>query len=93
MALENPQINPNDSPEVSAAKMAKAKKGLTDFVAKQDLPWPQYFDDANAKNELSERYRIVGIPAGFLLDQDGNVVSLYSRGERLEADVKRLLKL
>lgn len=34
-----------------------------------------------------------GIPAMFLLDQSGKIVTTTARGEKLGAEVKRLLKL
>jgi hypothetical protein len=45
------------------------------------------------KTDISTQYAIQSIPAMFLLDQDGMVVSTEARGPRLEAEVKRLLKL
>ena len=39
------------------------------------------------------RYDIRAIPAMFLLDQDGKVVSTNARGPKLEQEVKHLLKL
>ena len=73
--------------------MAAAKKILTDFTAKEAMPWPQYFDGKYWKNEISTQHAINSIPAMFLLDQDGKVVSTEARGPKLEAEVKRLLKL
>ena len=93
IALENGQLLPKDTPEQTAEKMAKAAKVLTDFTAKNDMPWPQYFDGKYWNNDISTRYNISSIPAMFLLDQSGKVVSTNARGEKLETEVKRLLKL
>jgi hypothetical protein len=57
------------------------------------MPWPQDFAYDNFDNELVKRYAIKSIPAMFLLDQEGRVVSTNARGAKLEAEVKRLLKL
>ena len=35
--------------------MEKAKTILTDFTAKNGMPWPQYFDGKYWKNDLSTR--------------------------------------
>ena len=91
--LENGRLLPADTPEQTAAKLAKANKILTDFTAANEMPWPQQFDGKHWKNEISTRYGIASIPAMFLLDQEGKVVSTNARGQALEADVKRLLKL
>ncbi|MSU23492.1 MAG: TlpA family protein disulfide reductase [Opitutus sp.] len=93
ISLENGALSPTDTAEQTAAKLAKGKKVLTDFTAKNDLHWPQYFDGKDWKNDLSTRFSINSIPAMFLLDQDGKVVSTNARGEMLEKEVKRLLKL
>ena len=93
ISLENSQVSAKDTPEQADAKRAKAKKVLTDFTAKNQMPWPQYFDGKFWKNEISTKYDIKSIPAMFLLDQNGKIVSTNARGEKLESEVKRLLKL
>ena len=93
IALENGRLSPNDTPEQTADKMAKAAKVLTDFTAKNEMPWPQYFDGKYWKNDISTTYGINSIPAMFLIDQDGKTISKNARGPMLEQEVKRLLKL
>ena len=92
IALENCNLLPKDTPEQTAAKLAKAKKVLTDFTAANAMPWPQYFDGKFWKNDISTQYAIESIPAMFLLDQEGKIVSTNARGEKLQAEVKRLLR-
>jgi len=93
VALENARLTPSDTPEQTAAKLEKAKQVLTDFTAKNQMPWPQYFDGKYWKTDLSTRLGIVSIPAMFLIDQEGKLVTTEARGPKLEAEVKRLLKL
>jgi thiol-disulfide isomerase/thioredoxin len=93
ISLENGKLAANDTPEQTVAKLAAAKKVLTDFTTKNGMPWPQYFDGKWWKNEVSSKYAIDAIPAMFLLDQEGHVATTSARGEKLEAEVKRLLKL
>jgi thiol-disulfide isomerase/thioredoxin len=93
IALENGKLLPTDTAEQTNEKMARAAKILTDFTAKENMPWPQYFDGKYWKNDISTRFDIGAIPAMFLLDQDGKVVSTEARGPKLEVEVKRLLKL
>lgn len=93
VSLENASIKSSDTPDATAAKHEKAKKVLTDYTAKAGMPWPQYYDGKFWKNDISTRFGITGIPAMFLLDQDGKIVSTEARGPALEAEVKRLLKL
>ena len=93
ISLENGKLDPKDTPEQIAGKLEAAKKVLTDFTTKNEMPWPQYFDGKFWKNDFSTRYDIKGIPAMFLLDQSGLIISTNARGEKLETEVKRLLKL
>jgi thiol-disulfide isomerase/thioredoxin len=93
ISLENGRLSPDDTPEQAAAKHEKAKKILTDYTTKAEMPWPQYYDGKYWKNDISTRFGIASIPAMFLLDQEGRIVSTNARGPALEAEVKRLLKL
>ena len=70
------------------------RQKLVDFVEKHQLPWPQHFVlNEQGRNALAEQYGIMAIPAMFLLDQSGRLVATDARGPKLEAEVKRLLKL
>jgi thiol-disulfide isomerase/thioredoxin len=93
IALENGNLRPTDTAAQTSDKMAKAAKVLTDFTTAEGMPWPQYFDGKYWKNDISTRFNIEAIPAMFLIDQEGKVVSTNARGPALEAEVKRLLKL
>jgi thiol-disulfide isomerase/thioredoxin len=93
ITLENARLLPGDTAEQTAAKLEKAKKVLNDFTAKEQMPWPQHFDGRYWKNELATKYGIGAIPAMFLINQEGRVVSTNARGEALEREVRRLLKL
>ena len=68
------------------------RQKLIDFTAKEAMPCPQHYDGKYWQNEVAVKYDIHSIPAMFLLDQDGKVVSTNARGPALEAEVKRLLK-
>ena len=93
ISLENGRLLPADTPEQTATKLTAAKKVLTDFTTKEKMPWPQHFDGKYWKNEFAVQFGIGAIPAMFLLDQEGRVVSTNARGPLLEQEVKRLLKL
>ncbi|MDI1319426.1 MAG: TlpA disulfide reductase family protein [bacterium] len=93
VALQQTKLKPGDSPAEIATKLAKARKVLADFITTQAMPWPQYLSEKAGPNEISTRFNIQFIPAKFLLDQEGRVVSTNTTGEMLEQEVKRLLKL
>lgn len=69
------------------------RQTLIDYCRENDLPWPQHFDGKFWKNEFAVKYAIKAIPAMFLLDQSGKVVTTNARGDKLEPEVKRLLGL
>jgi len=69
------------------------RQKLIDFCREHGMPWPQHFDGKYWKNEYAVQYGIQAIPAMFLLGPDGKLATTEARGEKLEAEVKRLLKL
>lgn len=93
VALENARLVATDAPENAATKLEATRKALTEFTAQSSLPWPQYFDGKFWKNEIAMRYGINAIPAMFLVDQNGRVISTDARGPKLEVEVRRLLGL
>jgi thiol-disulfide isomerase/thioredoxin len=93
IALENARLQPADAPETVAAKLDAARTVLTGFTAREAMPWPQYFDGKWWKTEPAARFAVSAIPAMFLLDREGRLVTGNARGEKLEAEVRRLLGL
>ena len=79
--------------EVIAVSLDTDKQKLLDFVRERGLPWPQHFDGKGWKNELAQRFAVSAIPAMMLVGPDGIIVSNDAHGAKLEAEVKRLLKL
>ena len=93
ITLENPNARPSDTPEQTATKLEAAKKKMLDFAAKNEMPWPQYFDGKWWKNDYAVKFGINAIPAMFLLDKDGKIAATDARGDKLASEVKRLLGL
>ncbi|MEJ1972737.1 MAG: FKBP-type peptidyl-prolyl cis-trans isomerase [Lacunisphaera sp.] len=73
------------------AKRQKTAEQVLAFTREHRMPWPQYYDGTYWENPYGKKYGIRGIPAMFLLDKDGMVVSTNARGKKLESEVKRLL--
>lgn len=69
------------------------RQTLLDYIAAHGMSWPQHFDGQGWKNQFAVKFGIQGIPAMFLLDQEGRLVSTNARGPMLELEVRRLLKL
>jgi thiol-disulfide isomerase/thioredoxin len=76
-----------------ALDRAEDRQKLVNMVAKEEMPWPQYFDGKYWQTDISVKYGITGIPAMFLLDKTGRLVSTNARGPKLEEEVKRYLAL
>jgi thiol-disulfide isomerase/thioredoxin len=68
-----------------------AKDKLLSFVKKNELPWPQYFHGAEGQNPLSAKFAVTAIPAMFLFDKEGKLITTNARGERLEVELEKLL--
>lgn len=56
---------------------------LREFIKENQLPWRQIFDGEGWKGALVQKYGVRGIPAPFLLDRKGKVISVNARGKRL----------
>ena len=68
------------------------REKLTDFIAKKEMPWAQYFDGGGWKTKLAQSYDIHSIPATFLLDGEGHIIAKNLRSAALEEAVAKALK-
>ncbi|PTX91469.1 TlpA disulfide reductase family protein [Opitutus sp. ER46] len=93
ITLENPAFAQKDDAAAKERKLAAAKQKMLDFAAKRQMTWPQYFDGKWWKNDYAVAYGVNAIPAMFLLDQEGRIVSTEARGPKLESEIRRLLKI
>jgi tetratricopeptide (TPR) repeat protein len=62
---------------------------LQDYLRKEAIPWPQYFDETG---RIAQLYRVKGIPYTVLIDQDGIVRAIGLRGGSLSNKVGELIK-
>jgi thiol-disulfide isomerase/thioredoxin len=70
----------------------KTAEGMLAFTREKGMTWPQFYDGTGWDNPIGKRYDIRAIPAMFLLDKRGLVVSTNARGPRLAQEIKRLLQ-
>lgn len=66
---------------------------LVRFLRKNEISWPQHFDGKGFTNEFAVWFGIKGIPAMFLIDRQGKLAISDVPAPKLEAEIKRLLKL
>jgi thiol-disulfide isomerase/thioredoxin len=93
IAFENSRLLKADTPETIAQKKKAAKEKLIKFAGENGMDWPHHFDGEYWSNEFGRRFAIASIPATFLLGRDGRLVTTEVRGEKLGAEIERLLKL
>jgi thiol-disulfide isomerase/thioredoxin len=74
------------------AKRQKTAEQMLAFTREHGMPWPQFYDGTYWQNPFGKKYGIRGIPAMFLLNKAGMVVSTNARGAALEAMVRKLLQ-
>jgi thiol-disulfide isomerase/thioredoxin len=76
--------------EIVGISFDQEQEALEKFVAKEKMPWPQYFDGKGWGNKYGKEYGINGIPTMWLVDRQGNLRDVNGR-EDLEAKVEKLL--
>jgi thiol-disulfide isomerase/thioredoxin len=63
---------------------------LKKYVKDQDIRWPQYYQGKGWESDFSRSWGINSIPAMFLVDQEGKLVTIEARG-KLEELIPDLL--
>ncbi|MFC5456595.1 TlpA family protein disulfide reductase [Prosthecobacter fluviatilis] len=76
--------------EIVGISLDQDKAELEGFVKEKGMEWPQYFDGKGWQNEIASKYGIQSIPAMWLLNKKGMVVSTNARGQLEEAVTKLL---
>ena len=76
--------------EIVGISLDKDKDKLASFTKEKNMAWAQYFDGKGWQNEISTRYGINSIPAMWLVNKKGMVVSTSARS-KLEEAVEKLL--
>lgn len=64
---------------------------LKEFVEKNEITWPQYYQGNGWESEFSKSWGISSIPAVFIVDAEGKLHSTEARGQ-LEDLIPQLLK-
>jgi thiol-disulfide isomerase/thioredoxin len=77
--------------EIIGISLDSERGKLEEYVAKEGIAWPQYFDGLGWDNELAGRYGIESIPATFLIGPDGTIVGTNLSETQLRAQVAALL--
>ena len=93
--LENYQKYRDKGFEVVGVCLDEKRGAAEEYVTQSNIPWPSLFDDASDQtgwqHPMAVKYGITGIPTAILVDQQGHVVNMQARGERLSAALQQLL--
>ena len=65
---------------------------LRNYLKENEIPWRQVFSGEGWDSPVSRQYNIRAIPAPWLIDKDGKLISHRARGETLEQLVADALK-
>lgn len=76
--------------EIVGISLDKDKDALTQFVAREKMAWPQYFDGKGWENTYGQEFGINSIPAMWLVDKSGQIRDLNGR-EQLAYKVEQML--
>ena len=57
---------------------------LRNYIKENDIPWRQIFDTPSGEASLARQYGIRAIPAPWLIDKEGKLISYNARGHNLE---------
>lgn len=79
--------------EVVGISLDQDRSALEKFVGDRKIPWPILFEPSEGtgwQHPLATYYGISGIPTVILIGQDGNVITLNARGERLGEELDKI---
>lgn len=76
--------------EIIGISLDRSKDSLQQFVKREQMTWPHYFDGLHWDNKISKKHGITSIPATWLVDKKG-VLRQLNTGASLEKAVEALL--
>jgi thiol-disulfide isomerase/thioredoxin len=77
--------------DIIGISLDEDRAALDSFIKEKGVAWPLYFDGKGWENKLARQYGITSIPATYLLDQSGKIVSVGLRGSALDTELATLL--
>jgi thiol-disulfide isomerase/thioredoxin len=81
--------------DVLGVSLDETAEDAETYIEEQGIPWKSLFSDKEEErgwaNPLARYYGINGIPTAILVDQEGKVVDMNARGERLQQRLQELL--
>ena len=78
--------------EILSVSLDDKRDNWLNAIKKHELAWKHVSSLKGWQCPIAKQYNVTGIPAMFLLDRDGKIVSTNARGEKLEEEVSKLCK-
>ena len=77
-----------DGFDVIGVSLDESEAELREFIQEHDIPWLQIFDGKGWESELARYFGINSVPSQWLIDRDGKILSVSTRGEQLGQLIK-----
>lgn len=79
--------------EIVGISVDEDLKALEKGLTKHEFPWPVLADQKwkdSGKPGMYDRFAVRGVPRGILVNRDGKVITIETRGEKLDTELKKL---
>ena len=74
--------------EVIGFSLDENEAELREYTEEHEIPWVQIYDGKGWNSEFAQFFGINSVPSQWLIDRDGKILSVHTRGERLSQLVK-----
>ena len=74
--------------DVIGVSLDENEAELREFIEEHNIPWLQIFDGKGWNSELARYFGIKSVPSQWLIDRDGKIISVETRGEQLGQLIK-----
>ncbi|RKU09239.1 hypothetical protein C6501_15520 [Candidatus Poribacteria bacterium] len=74
--------------EVIGISLDKNEAELKEYIEEHNITWPQIYDGKGWNTELARYFGIICLPSQWLIDRDGTILSVGTRGKQLGQLVK-----
>ena len=78
--------------QIIGINLDQNRSKLQDYLKKEGIRWPQFFDGKGWQNEVAQMYQVNSIPSMYLIDGSGVVRKANLRGPALESAIGELIR-
>jgi peroxiredoxin len=78
--------------QIVGISLDKDKSTLLNYMKKQGITWPQFFDGNGWNNEIAKLYKVNSIPRAYLIDGEGVIRKANLRGRALHSAIAELIR-